>query len=74
MIEFQSDEKFNYKNLSVLSNYSPEIIDESKLQLKVIKNDVEKVLKKMIENNIQFNNFKLEQKKLEDIYLKLIKS
>ena len=73
LIEFQTENILN-DQLKILSKYSPRIIDNSKLQLKVFKKDVEKVLRKMIENNIKFNNFKLQEKKLEDVYLTLIKN
>ena len=74
LIEFQTEDNLDNNKLKILSGYSPQIINKSKLQLRVLKQDVGKVLRKMIETNIRFNNFKLQNKKLEDIYLSLIKN
>lgn len=55
-----------------LQEYRPEIIQNTKLQLRVRKKDLPQVFRKISQKNLEFDNFIIEKQKLEDIYLDLI--
>lgn len=55
-----------------LKEYKPELVQNTKLRLRVRKKDLPKVFGKISQRNLEFDNFIIEKQKLEDIYLGLI--
>jgi ABC-2 type transport system ATP-binding protein len=68
--DFKTDPEIG--EFDFLSDYSPGISGEKKLQLKVLQKDIGRVFQKMSDAGITFESFKLESKKLEDVYLQLV--
>jgi ABC-2 type transport system ATP-binding protein len=69
-IHFDTGQKL--ADFDFLKEYQPEIIQNTKLQLRVRKKDLPKVFRKISQKNLEFDNFIIEKQKLEDIYLDLI--
>lgn len=62
----------NLSDFDFLKEFKPEIIQNTKLQLRVRKKDLPKVFRKISQKNLEFDNFIIEKQKLEDVYLDLI--
>jgi ABC-2 type transport system ATP-binding protein len=73
-VEFYFDDELNGRDLSFLADYSPKIIDKTKLQLNVLKNDIGNIFLKMAENNMKYADCKMEPKRLEDVFLQLVRN
>lgn len=69
-IHFETRQKL--EDFEFLKEYKPEILQNTKLQLRIRKKDLPKVFQKISLQNLEFNNFIIEKQKLEDIYLDLI--
>lgn len=61
-------------DLSFLSEYSPSIKDGNKISILARKNDIGNIFHKMDEWEMKFTDFKLEPRKLEDIFLQLVRN
>jgi ABC-2 type transport system ATP-binding protein len=72
-VEILFESKLNPLDVDFLKEYDPEIKEDKKLALKILKNDLTKVLEMIISRNMKFVDFNINNKKLEDIYLSLIK-
>lgn len=70
--EIHFDTAQNLAYFDFLKEYRPEIIQNTKLQLRVRKKDLPQVFRTISEKNLEFDNFIIEKQKLEDIYLDLI--
>ncbi len=73
VMEFEFDSGLNGTDLSFLSDYSPQTEGDNRLLLRALKPEIGNVFQKMSENGVHFSNFKLESKKLEDVFLQLVK-
>ncbi len=73
-VEFYFDDELNGRDLSFLADYSPKIIDKTKVQLSVLKNDIGIIFLKMAENNMKYADCKMEPKRLEDVFLQLVRN
>ncbi len=72
LLEFNFETDLEIRNITFLADYNPKIKGKKRLQLKVLQNDIGIVFQKMADANLSFSGFKLEPKKLEDIYLQLV--
>lgn len=72
IVEFDFGNDINLNDFEFLNNYKPMIINKTTLQLKAEKQDIANIFYKMAENNMKFTNFKIEHKKLEDVFLTLV--
>jgi len=70
--EIHFDSILKLTDFEFLSEYKPQIIQNTKLQIKVLKKDLAKVFQKISQKNLEFDNLIIEKQKLEDIYLNLI--
>ena len=72
LMEFHFNHKIDLNDFNFLKKYSPNKYDDTKLQLKVYKEDVVDVLQNLKNKKITYNNFKIENNKLEDVFLNLV--
>lgn len=72
LVEVHFDSELNIADFEFLNEYRPQIVQETKLQLKVPRKDLAKVFQKIALKNMEFVNLIVEKQKLEDIYLDLI--
>lgn len=73
VIEFLFDNKINIKNFDFLNEFKAEESKTGTLLLKTKKENLGIIFNKFTEKNIIFNNFKLQETKLEDIFLEITK-
>lgn len=73
-LELHFDRVINEEDFSFLSEYSPVQLDDTKLRLTFAKEDVADIFQKLKDRDINFSNFKMEHKKLEDVFLHLLKN
>lgn len=71
-VEFQFDFELDIADMAFLNTYNPQIEEKTKLQLRVLKKDLPKVLQMISRRNMEFIDLAIEKPKLEDIYLSLI--
>jgi len=71
-VEFQFDSELDIADMAFLNTYNPQIEEKIKLQLRVLKKDLSKVLQMISRRNMEFIDLAIEKPKLEDIYLSLI--
>jgi len=71
--EIYFSDRLDPHDIEFLGEYHPLIIQNTKLQIKVLKKDLAKVFQKIAQKNMEFENLVIEKKKLEDVYLNLIK-
>jgi ABC-2 type transport system ATP-binding protein len=72
LVEVHFDSKLDIADFEFLNEYRPQILQETKLQLKVPRKDLIKVFQRIALRNMEFINLNVEKQKLEDIYLNLI--
>lgn len=72
-MEFHFRNDIHENDLSFLSTYSPSIKDGNKISIYAQKNDIGDIFRKISEKGMPFIDFKLEPKKLEDIFLRLVR-
>ncbi len=72
LVEVHFDSKLDIADFEFLNEYRPQILQETKLQLKVPGKDLIKVFQRISLKNMEFINLVVEKQKLEDIYLELI--
>lgn len=72
LMEFHFDKEFNVRDFAFLSEFGPEKFEGTKLRLRVEKKDVPLVISRITDNNIHYRNFKMENTKLEDVYMNLM--
>lgn len=72
LLEFDFPSDLKIRDIAFLSEYDPRIEGKRKLQLKVLQNEIGTVFQKMSDEKLSFSSFKLEPKKLEDVYLKIV--
>ena len=73
LMEFHFDNDMDSEDFSFLSDYSPRIEDKTKLHLKALKHDIADIFRKLNDENMQYTDFKVEPKKLEDVFLQLVR-
>jgi ABC-2 type transport system ATP-binding protein len=71
-VELQFDFELDLADMSFLNTYNPQIEEKTRLQLRVLKKDLSKVLQMISRRNMEFIDLAIEKPKLEDIYLSLI--
>ena len=72
LMEFHFDSELKTEDFSFLADYSPQIKNRTILQLRALIHDIGNIFQKMREENMHYINFKLEPKKLEDVFLQLV--
>ncbi|AKL95165.1 ABC-type multidrug transport system, ATpase component [Clostridium aceticum] len=72
-VEIDFDCELSINDFKFLSEYNVEIKDKKKLILKIVKNDLTKVIEKIVQKNMKFIDLNIEKQSLEDIYLQLIR-
>jgi ABC-2 type transport system ATP-binding protein len=72
MVEFQFDFELDSADMAFLNAYHPRIEEKTKIQLRVLKKDLSKVLQMISLRNMDFIDLSIEKPKLEDIYLRFI--
>jgi ABC-2 type transport system ATP-binding protein len=70
-IEFNYDGDLKSDKLGFLSGYFP-LVRDNRLRLSAQPEDIPDLFKKMEDNRIRYKNIRFENKKLEDVFLKLI--
>ncbi|ATW23559.1 ABC transporter ATP-binding protein [Candidatus Formimonas warabiya] len=71
-VEFQFDFELELADMAFLNMYHPQIEEKTRLQLRVPKKDLPKVVHMIAQKNMAFVDLGIEKPKLEDIYLSLI--
>jgi ABC-2 type transport system ATP-binding protein len=71
-VELQFDFELDLADMAFLNAYNPQIEEKTRLQLRVLKKDLSKVLQMISRRNMEFTDLAIEKPKLEDIYLSLI--
>lgn len=72
LLEFSFNTPVTTGDFSYLSQYSPVIEDNTRLKLQVIQHKIGQVFQELSSRNVTFNSFKVEPKKLEDVFLQLV--
>ena len=72
LLEFDFDTDLEIRDIAFLADYYPKIEGSRLLKLKVPQKELGIVFQKMADANLAFSGFKLEPKKLEDVYLQLV--
>lgn len=72
LLELDFDSENDVEDFSYLSKYNPKVTSK-KLVLRVSKDNISDVFKKLTKKNISYNNVSLHNQKLEDVFLKLVK-
>lgn len=73
-LEFTFNNNSTKNNFNFLKEYFPVMQDNNKLRVMVTKNNIIKIFKELEEQNIEYSNLKIENKKLEDFFLNIIKN
>jgi ABC-2 type transport system ATP-binding protein len=71
-LEFHFDHEIKIDDFKFLDKYKPRLNSRG-LKVSVTRNCIHKVFKNFTEQNIQYKNVVLENKKLEDVFLQLVK-
>lgn len=71
-LEFHFESDLKISDFVFLADYNPKIEDGNRLILEVCQKEIGSVFQKMADRNLSFSGFKLEPKKLEDVYLQLV--
>ncbi len=72
-MEFHFDSDLNNVDFSFLSDYSPRIEGKSTLHLMALKHQIGDVFQKITAEKMQYSDFKMESRKLEDVFLHLVR-
>jgi len=72
-MEFHFSNDLYAEDISFLSEYSPSIKDGNKISIFAQKNDIGEIFYKMNKEDMKFTNFTLEPRKLEDVFLQMVR-
>ena len=73
MVEVHFDKELSEADTGFLSEYSPLIEEKTKLSIKLFRQDLSKVLQMLSQRKMEFADLVIEKRKLEDVYLDLIR-
>jgi ABC-2 type transport system ATP-binding protein len=71
-LEFQFETGLNGTDLGFLAKYAPRMEGDRRLLLTVLKPEIGNVFQQLSDRDIHFSTFKIESKKLEDVFLQLV--
>jgi ABC-2 type transport system ATP-binding protein len=72
VMKFYFDFDINENDFNFLKKYSTKF-DKQKFKLKIERNKISEIFQELTKNNINYANVVLENQKLEDVFLKLVK-
>jgi len=73
-MEFHFSNPLIENDLLLFSKYSPSILDGNRMSIIAQKSEIGDILHRMNEVDMKFTDFKLEPRKLEDIFLELVRN